>query len=153
MSASLKLAALAAAGLFVYSATHGAAADHSHYAAVRYAQSKIGDPYVWGAAGPDAFDCSGLAEMAERAAGKRIARTTFVPWATLRHIPVSEVRPGDLVFFAGGDGTMSNPGHVGIVVNARRKLMIDAPMPGMDVREEGYAGASDLVGFADPGGA
>jgi cell wall-associated NlpC family hydrolase len=123
---------------------------HSHFAAVRYAESKIGMPYEWGASGPGAFDCSGLAMMAEQAAGKSIPRTSQEQWASLPH--VSRPKPGDLVFFAGGDGTMSSPGHVGIVVSARHHMMIDAPEPGTDVREESYAGWPDFVGFADPGG-
>jgi cell wall-associated NlpC family hydrolase len=89
---------------------------------------------------------------AEEAAGISIPRTSQMQWAALRH--VRHPKPGDLVFFVGeGDGgTMTAPGHVGIVVNRGKKLMIDAPAPGSDVREESWAGWSGFVGFADPGG-
>lgn len=149
MSRALKIGAAAVAGYLLISVTSGGT-GHSHQAAVRYAEAHLGDPYVWGAAGPDEFDCSGLAEAAEAAAGITIERTSQEQWATLRH--VTRPKPGDLVFFVGeGDGgTMTAPGHVAIVVNARKKLMIDAPSPGGFVREESWAGWPGLVGFADP---
>jgi cell wall-associated NlpC family hydrolase len=56
--------------------------------------------------------------------------------------------PGDLVFFSGADGTMTAPGHVGIVVG--HGLMIDAPFTGADVRIEPYTGTPGLVGFTRP---
>lgn len=151
MSAALRLAAAAAAGLYVYSAVHGGAGGtgHSHSAAVRYAEAQIGKPYRWGAAGPGSFDCSGLAMRAEQAAGIWLPRTSQEQWREGRR--VSRPKPGDLAFFAGGDGSMTAPGHVGIIVDPRRRLMVDAPQPGADVREESYAGWPDLVGFTDPG--
>ena len=95
-------------------ATAAAARDTAALAAIGYARRQIGLPYLWGGTGPGAFDCSGLVMMAYRSAGVSIARTSQDQWATERHVPASRVRPGDLVFFAGGDGTMSAPGHVGI---------------------------------------
>ena len=68
-------------------------------------QQDFGKPYLWGGTGPDAFDCSGLVMMAYRAAGINIARTSEVQWATEQRVPASQVQPGDLVFFAGADGT------------------------------------------------
>lgn len=55
--------------------------------------------------------------------------------------------PGDLVFFAGSDGTMTAPGHVGVVIGQR--LMIVAPFSGEDVGIEPYAGTPGLVGCTD----
>ena len=81
--------------------------------AVNYAEAQIGKPYLFGATGPDAFDCSGLVMMAYRSAGVNIARTSQQQWLTLPHVPASKVLPGDLVFFAGSDGTPTAPGHVG----------------------------------------
>lgn len=52
------------------------------------------------------------------------------------------------MFFAGSDGTMTAPGHVGIVVGDG--MMIDAPFAGADVRIEPYAGTPGLVGFTRP---
>jgi len=68
-----------------------------------YAEAQLGKPYVFGAAGPDAFDCSGLAMMAYRAAGIVIPRTSQAQWAFGGRSPASQVQPGDLVFFSGAD--------------------------------------------------
>ena len=114
-----------------------------------YAAAQLGKPYLWGATGPDAFDCSGLAMMAYRAAGIAIPRTSQQQWAYGRQIPASQARPGDLVFFAGTDGTMSSPGHVGIVVSGNH-FMIDSPQANQAVSRQSYAGSTDLVGFTRP---
>jgi cell wall-associated NlpC family hydrolase len=121
-----------------------------------YAEAQLGKPYVYGAAGPDAFDCSGLAMMAYRAAGLVIPRTSQAQWAFGRQIPASQVRPGDLVFFAGADGTPAAPGHVGIVLNPAAHTMIDAYETGYPVEEDTYGlpaskgGLSPVVGFTRP---
>jgi cell wall-associated NlpC family hydrolase len=77
--------------------------------------------------------------MAYRAAGITIPRTGQQQWASGPRIPASQARPGDLVFFAGSDGTMTAPGHVGIV--SGHNTMIDAPHTGQVVREEASAAA------------
>jgi peptidoglycan DL-endopeptidase CwlO len=117
---------------------------------ITFARAQIGKPYMFGATGPDAFDCSGLTMMAYRAAGIIIPRTSQQQWAYGKQIPPSQVRPGDLVFFAGADGTMTAPGHVGIVIG--NGYMIDAPATGMNIQIQPYAGQPDLVGFTDPAG-
>jgi cell wall-associated NlpC family hydrolase len=76
---------------------------------IAYAKAQIGKPYLWGATGPDAFDCSGLTMTAYRAAGITIPRTSQQQWAYGPQVPASQVQPGDLVFFAGSDGTMTAP--------------------------------------------
>ena len=125
-------------------------------AAIAYAQAELGKPYEWGGTGPYAFDCSGLTYMAYRSAGIHIARTSQDQWATEPH--VSSPQPGDLVFFAGADGTASAPGHVGLVVDPSSDLMIDAYAPGVPIHEETYGqpgsapGLQDPVGFTDPSG-
>jgi peptidoglycan DL-endopeptidase CwlO len=116
---------------------------------IAYAEAQIGKPYQWGATGPDSFDCSGLAMMAYRAANIDIPRTSQQQWAFGKQIPASQARPGDLVFFAGSDGTMSAPGHVGIVI-AGHDMMIDAPQTGQTVTTQSFAGSADLVGFTRP---
>ena len=73
--------------------------------AIGYAREQLGKPYLWGGTGPDAFDCSGLMMMAYRAAGISIPRTSQEQWAWGPKIQASQVRPGDLVFFAGSDST------------------------------------------------
>jgi peptidoglycan DL-endopeptidase CwlO len=113
-----------------------------------YAEAQLGKPCQWGATGPDAFHCSGLAMMAYRAAGITIPRTSQQQWAYGPHIPASAAQLGDLVFFAGSDGTMTAPGHVGIVTSPG--TMIDAPFSGQLIREESYAGSPGLVGFTSP---
>ncbi|MFD5077635.1 NlpC/P60 family protein [Streptomyces sp. NPDC058371] len=95
-------------------------------AAVSYAYQKLGSPYVWGATGPDAFDCSGLALAAYRAAGISLPRTTYAQINAGRRISRSELRPGDLVFFYSGIS------HVGIYVGDGQ--MIHAPNPSAPVR-------------------
>ena len=87
--------------------------------------------------------------MAYRAAGITIPRTSQQQWAFGKQIPASQARPGDLVFFAGGDGTLPAPGHVGIVIGGHDK-MIDAPQTGQTVTRQSFAGSADLVGFTRP---
>ena len=95
--------------------------------AVSYALAHLGSPYVWGAAGPDEFDCSGLTSQAWAAAGNPIARTSQEQWASLLHVPSgAPLRPGDLVvYFA--DAT-----HVGMYVGDG--MVVQAPRPGTVVR-------------------
>ncbi|GAA3201280.1 C40 family peptidase [Streptomyces virens] len=95
--------------------------------AVAYAYRKLGSPYVWGATGPDAFDCSGLVQAAYRSAGVSLPRTTYAQIDAGRRIPRSQLLPGDLVFFYSGIS------HVGIYVGNGR--MIHAPNPSAPVRK------------------
>jgi len=115
--------------------------------AIAYAEQQLGKPYQWGATGPDAFDCSGLVMMAYRAAGIDIARTSQVQWTTEHQIPASQVQPGDLVFFAGADGTPTSPGHVGLVIGNGQ--MIEAYATGFPIRIASYTNR-DPVGFTQP---
>ncbi|MEU6193129.1 NlpC/P60 family protein [Streptomyces sp. NPDC047061] len=119
-----------------------AATDSRAAAAVAYAYSKLGSPYVWGATGPDAFDCSGLAQAAYRSAGVSIPRTTYAQIDAGRRVSRSELQPGDLVFFYSGIS------HVGIYIGNGQ--MIHAPNPSAPVRiapidEMPFAGATRVV--------
>jgi cell wall-associated NlpC family hydrolase len=116
-------------------------------AAIGYAEQQLGKPYLWGGTGPDAFDCSGLVMMAYRAAGINIARTSQQQWATETRVPASQVQPGDLVFFAGSDGTVTAPGHVGLVIGGGK--MIEAYATGFPIRVASYIGRG-AVGFTRP---
>ncbi len=115
--------------------------------AIAFAEEQLGKPYQWGATGPDAFDCSGLVMMAYRAAGIDIARTSQVQWTTEQQIPASQVQPGDLVFFAGADGTPTSPGHVGLVIGNGQ--MIEAYATGFPIRIASYTNR-DPIGFTQP---
>ncbi|MGY5116497.1 NlpC/P60 family protein [Streptomyces sp. 900105755] len=119
-----------------------AATDSRAAAAVAYAYSKLGSLYVWGATGPDAFDCSGLAQAAYRSAGVSIPRTTYAQIDAGRRVARSELQPGDLVFFYSGIS------HVGIYIGNGQ--MIHAPNPSAPVRiapidEMPFAGATRVV--------
>jgi cell wall-associated NlpC family hydrolase len=115
--------------------------------AIAFAEQQIGKPYLWGGTGPDAFDCSGLILMAYRAAGVNIARTSQAQWASEQRVPASQVQPGDLVFFAGADGTVKAPGHVGLVIGNGK--MIEAYATGVPIRVASYTSRA-VVGFARP---
>jgi cell wall-associated NlpC family hydrolase len=84
---------------------------------ITYALAQLGKPYLWGAAGPDAFDCSGLTMMAWAQAGVTLLHYTGdqinegTPVASFANIS-----PGDLVLVPGSDGTVASPGHVGLYI-------------------------------------
>ncbi len=115
--------------------------------AISYAEQQLGKPYLWGGTGPDAFDCSGLVMMAYRAAGISIERTSQMQWATEQQVPASQVQPGDLVFFAGSDGTVTSPGHVGLVIGNGK--MIEAYATGFPIRVASYLNRG-AIGFTQP---
>lgn len=94
--------------------------------AVSYARNAVGSPYVWGATGPDAFDCSGLTQAAWGAAGVSLPRTTYSQSAAGATVPRSALAPGDLVFYYSGRT------HVGIYASGGQ--IIHAPRPGATVR-------------------
>ncbi|MGC0338469.1 NlpC/P60 family protein [Streptomyces sp. SLBN-8D4] len=111
-------------------------------AAVSYAYAKLGSPYVWGATGPDAFDCSGLVQAAYRSAGISLPRTTYSQIDAGRRVSRSELLPGDLVFFYSGIS------HVGLYIGNGQ--MIHAPNPSAPVRvapidQMPFAGAARVV--------
>jgi cell wall-associated NlpC family hydrolase len=94
--------------------------------AVAAALSRVGDPYVWGAAGPNAFDCSGLVMWSYAQAGISLPHYSGAQYADTVHIPMSALQPGDLVFF-------SNPGqHVAMYIGNGQ--VVQAPYTGADVQ-------------------
>ncbi|MGK4581245.1 NlpC/P60 family protein [Kitasatospora sp. HPMI-4] len=107
-------------------------------AAIAFARAQLGKPYVWGATGPDSYDCSGLVQAAWRSAGVSLPRTTYAQIGAAPRIGRGQLQPGDLVFFYSGIS------HVGLYTGHGR--MIHAPHPGAPVRYESvdampYAGA------------
>jgi cell wall-associated NlpC family hydrolase len=112
--------------------------------AVAYALDHLGAPYVWGAAGPSAFDCSGLTMAAYAAAGVGIPRVSRAQWGAGRHVDLASLIPGDLVFYADNTADPSTIHHVGMYIG--RGLMVHAPHTGAVVRvasiwRSGYIGA------------
>jgi cell wall-associated NlpC family hydrolase len=114
---------------------------------IAYAEQQIGKPYLWGGTGPDAFDCSGLVMMAYRTAGIDIPRTSEDQWTWGPQIRAGQEIPGDLVFFAGSDGTTTSPGHVGLVIG--HGMMVEAYSTGFPIRIAKYTDRSP-VGFSRP---
>ncbi|MFG3100351.1 NlpC/P60 family protein [Streptomyces sp. NPDC048182] len=111
-------------------------------AAVAYARAKLGSPYVWGATGPNAFDCSGLIQAAYRSAGVSLPRTTYAQIGAGHRVSRAQLRPGDLVFFYSGIS------HVGLYIGNGQ--MIHAPNPSAPVRvapidQMPFAGATRVV--------
>jgi cell wall-associated NlpC family hydrolase len=103
--------------------------------AITYAISKLGDAYVWGAAGPNSFDCSGLTMMAWAQAG--VPLDHFTGDQINEGFPVdgyAAISPGDLVLIPGSDGTLANPGHVGIYIGYGLVLSATDPEQGVIVQ-------------------
>jgi peptidoglycan DL-endopeptidase CwlO len=100
--------------------------------AVAYAYDQLGKWYLWGADGPSRFDCSGLTMRAWQQAGVYLPHYSVAQYEMTEHVPVSQARPGDLIFYA---NNTSNPGsihHVAIYIGGGQ--MIEAPHTGAQVR-------------------
>jgi cell wall-associated NlpC family hydrolase len=95
-------------------------------AAIAEAQRQLGKPYVWGAAGPDAFDCSGLTAWAWRAGGVSLPHFSGAQYASTTHISMSAIQPGDLIFYESPDQ------HVALYVGGGQ--IIHAPHAGSVVK-------------------
>ena len=111
--------------------------------ALRAALTRRGDPYVWGAAGPSAFDCSGLVEWAYQQVGISLPHYTGLQWNMGVHVSQAQLEPGDLVFF------YADLGHVGLYIG--NGLMVAAPTFGETVQVQpvmwgSYVGAVRIVG-------
>jgi cell wall-associated NlpC family hydrolase len=117
---------------------------------LQVAQSRIGSPYKYGGAGPDAFDCSGLVTYAYRQIGIAVPRTAAQQFAAATPVQRNDLRPGDLVFFRLESRGVS---HVGIYAGDSR--FVHAPQSGGNVRlasldevhfRRSFAGAGRLYG-------
>lgn len=119
-------------------------------AELSWAENQLGKPYQWGAAGLARYDCSGLTMDALAQAGVGLPHNANAQWRQTRARPVAENRlaPGDLVFYAGADGTPAAPGHVGIYVGNGE--IIDAPHRGARVRFDRVSSISGYVGATNP---
>ncbi|MEU4165752.1 NlpC/P60 family protein [Streptomyces sp. NPDC026665] len=112
--------------------------------ALAFARAQIGKPYVWGATGPDSYDCSGLTQAAWKAAGVSLPRVTYDQVNAGTTVSLADAQPGDLVFF------YDDISHVGIYIGDG--MMIHAPKPGAYVREESiyYDGTSAIHSVVRP---
>jgi len=111
-------------------------------AVIAFARAQLGEPYVWGGAGPNVWDCSGLTMMAWRQAGVRLSHYTGYQWAETDRVPLSQLQPGDLVFF-GTSGPNSH--HVGLYIGGGQ--MIHAPNPSTVVKIASIYSMSDLLPY------
>lgn len=137
-------------------AAHGGSGDSGNVAvspgaggAVQAAESQLGVPYQWGAESPKGstapgFDCSGLTQWSWRQAGVQLPRTAQEQYDAIPHVSMSDLQPGDLVFW--DDGT-SSVQHVGMYVG--NGDVIDAPQTGQDVQIQPIWG-NGLVGAGRP---
>ncbi|MEV6838568.1 C40 family peptidase [Streptomyces sp. NPDC051133] len=119
---------------------HGKASAQGEKA-VGFATGQLGKPYVWGAEGPDSFDCSGLTSQAWAAAGHPIPRTSQEQWKQLKHVDVKDMRPGDLIIY------FDDASHVAMYVGDG--AIIHAPRPGRTVTVAG-AGSMPILGVVRP---
>ncbi|GAA4817966.1 C40 family peptidase [Tomitella cavernea] len=93
--------------------------------ALAAAESKVGSPYVWGANGPNAFDCSGLIQWSYAQAGVQLPRTSYDQAAAGHAVSLSDLQPGDIVIYAGG-------GHAALYVGGGQ--IVHATTSGVPVK-------------------
>lgn len=102
-------------------------------AAAEWALAQVGKPYIWGGTGPHAFDCSGLTMQAWKAAGVALPRVTTDQVNTGTRVDLSDLQPGDLLFYdTGAPG--GSPSHVTMYVGGGQ--MVNAPRTGQSIRVE-----------------
>ncbi|RNL81249.1 NlpC/P60 family protein [Nocardioides marmorisolisilvae] len=100
--------------------------------AIKFAKAQLGDPYVWAAAGPDRWDCSGLTMMAWKAGGVALPHYSAAQYQLTVHIGVGDLRPGDLVFWGTSPNTIH---HVAMYIGDGK--IIQAPRTGSYVEISG----------------
>ncbi|MEU8822765.1 NlpC/P60 family protein [Streptomyces sp. NPDC048636] len=110
--------------------------------ALSYAMDQLGKPYVWGAEGPNSFDCSGLTSQAWAHAGRTIPRTSQEQWRRLPRISLQQLRPGDLVIY--------NKGASHVAIYAGNGQVVQAPRPGQVVKLSPLA-TNPVQGAVRPG--
>lgn len=126
-------------------ATGGLLSPAQVAAFLKAALSRVGMPYVWGAAGPTAFDCSGLVQWSFAQAGVAMPRVAADQARTGPAVPVSQLQPGDLLFYHFDPTAPGYISHVAIYLG--KGLMLQAPQPGQNVEVvpvdlgSGFAGA------------
>jgi cell wall-associated NlpC family hydrolase len=101
-------------------------------AAIAAARSRLGVPYVWGATGPDSFDCSGLTQWSYAHAGINLPRTAAEQWNAGPHPALTDLEPGDLLFWALNTNDPATIHHVAMYIG--NGMMIAAPHTGENVQ-------------------
>ncbi|MDH6135401.1 cell wall-associated NlpC family hydrolase [Kitasatospora sp. MAA4] len=133
--------AAAAAHAAADAARHPAPAESAHdavgsepaaAAAIDFARSKIGLPYIWGGEGPDGYDCSGLTMLAWQQGGKHLTHFAADQYAESTPVDYPRLRPGDLIFWT-HTGRAADIYHVAIYLGDDQ--MIEAPRPGMAIKQ------------------
>ncbi|MGW6685786.1 NlpC/P60 family protein [Streptomyces sp. NPDC054961] len=118
----------------------GSTSSEAGRRAVQFATAQIGKAYVWGAEGPDTFDCSGLTSQAWRAAGRTIPRTSQEQ-LRLTKVAIKDMRPGDLIIY------FDDASHVGLYIGDG--AIVHAPRPGRNVTLAG-AGSMPIKAVVRP---
>ena len=116
--------------------------------AADWALSQIGKPYRWGAAGPYAYDCSGLTMIAWSHAGVALLHYTGDQWMEGMHVSLDALQRGDLLFYATNNADPGTIHHVGIYIGGG--TMVDAPYTGADVRIDSIYAPGDPIGAVRP---
>jgi cell wall-associated NlpC family hydrolase len=119
------------AGVAPDESAYGGATSGQLTAALRAAESRQGLPYVWGAAGPASFDCSGLVQWSFAQAGVPMPRVAADQARTGPAVPVDQLEPGDLLFYHTDPTAPGYISHVAIYLG--NGYMIQAPQPGLQV--------------------
>jgi cell wall-associated NlpC family hydrolase len=127
--------------------SHGSTTPPNKIAAtaIAAARSRLGVPYVWGATGPDAFDCSGLTQWSYAHAGIQLPRVAAQQWNSGPHPSLAQLEPGDLLFWALDVNNPATIHHVALYIG--RGMMIAAPHTGENVQiqpvyMQGFIGAT-----------
>jgi peptidoglycan DL-endopeptidase CwlO len=107
------------------------APSHGAAAAIAFARDQLGEPYVWGAAGPDSWDCSGLTMGSWAAAGVQLSHYSVSQYYETTPISYSQIKPGDLIFWASDSNDPNTIFHVALYIGDGQ--MIQAPRTGRDV--------------------
>lgn len=117
-------------------------------AAVQYALAQVGEPYSYSARPPDSWDCSKLTAAAWGSVGVSLTALSYIQWDETRRVPVSDIQPGDLVFYFG-----SGARHVAIYIGNGKMVSASNPRDGVEIIDylgpwynERFSGVGRVVG-------
>jgi cell wall-associated NlpC family hydrolase len=132
-----------------WSSSSGASPTQGDIAA-NWALTQLGKPYLWGGAGPDSYDCSGLTMVAWAHAGVTLLHYTGYQWEEGPHVALTDLQRGDLLFYATNNADPSTIHHVGIYIG--NGMMVDAPYTGAFVRIDSIYQPGVPIGAVRPAG-